>query len=301
MLLVRVGLSYIGCRCVPVVAATFTLSIRTNPMDTHFPVCRRSHHPVSNPATLAMRKIPEKERLIRKPEALLTLLLEACYAWTDTAPDERGDILAILRFCAVVFVGAVVVVVSLLGMAQPLALNPPSVEAIFTSHAAGACFAFQPEASCRCFLLPRYPRYSICCPSVHLSGIHCFAHLLLCSMNGISLTSDHDIDSSRPPSFTFYVGSLKASCRPFVTALAVAPLAPLPPLTGFLFRRRFLGLSSNTMVLPLSTVLETPSAMEAAWELLECVPTRQEDVDGSLQDRVDALEGHLYSTQVLQT
>ncbi|CAM9252402.1 unnamed protein product [Scytosiphon promiscuus] len=42
-------------------------------------------------------------------------------------------------------------------------------------------------------------------------------------------------------------------------------------------------------------------AMEAAWELLECVPTRQDDVDGSLQDRADALEGHLYSTQVLRT
>eukprot|EP00752_Nemacystus_decipiens_P018330 g16445.t1 len=42
-------------------------------------------------------------------------------------------------------------------------------------------------------------------------------------------------------------------------------------------------------------------ALEAAWDLLECVPTRQESVDASLQDRVDALEGHLYATQVLQT
>ncbi|CAM9902098.1 unnamed protein product, partial [Ectocarpus sp. 4 AP-2014] len=42
-------------------------------------------------------------------------------------------------------------------------------------------------------------------------------------------------------------------------------------------------------------------AMEAAWNLLECVPTRQPNVDASLQDRVDALEGHLYATQVLQT
>lgn len=42
-------------------------------------------------------------------------------------------------------------------------------------------------------------------------------------------------------------------------------------------------------------------AMEAAWDLLECVPTRQDSVDASLQDRVDALEGHLYATQVLQT
>lgn len=41
------------------------------------------------------------------------------------------------------------------------------------------------------------------------------------------------------------------------------------------------------------------AAMEAAWELLESVPTRSDDVDASLQDRVDALERHLYSTQVL--
>ncbi|CAM9861553.1 unnamed protein product [Pylaiella littoralis] len=42
-------------------------------------------------------------------------------------------------------------------------------------------------------------------------------------------------------------------------------------------------------------------AMEAAWDLLECVPARQPNVDASLQDRADALEGHLYATQVLQT
>lgn len=42
------------------------------------------------------------------------------------------------------------------------------------------------------------------------------------------------------------------------------------------------------------------AALEAAWELLECMPSRREDVDALLQDRVDALEGHLYATQVLQ-
>lgn len=33
--------------------------------------------------------------------------------------------------------------------------------------------------------------------------------------------------------------------------------------------------------------------------MLECIPSRREDVDASLQDRADALEGHLYATEVL--
>lgn len=39
--------------------------------------------------------------------------------------------------------------------------------------------------------------------------------------------------------------------------------------------------------------------MEAAWDLLECIPARLDSVDASLQDRADALEGHLYATEVL--
>lgn len=39
--------------------------------------------------------------------------------------------------------------------------------------------------------------------------------------------------------------------------------------------------------------------MEAAWDLLECIPTRMDSVDASLQDKADALEGHLFATEVL--
>lgn len=35
-------------------------------------------------------EVPEKDRLLRSPEALLTLLLRSCYAWTEMAPDRRG-------------------------------------------------------------------------------------------------------------------------------------------------------------------------------------------------------------------
>lgn len=42
-------------------------------------------------ATNQPGKVPENDRLIRKPEALLTLLLDTCYAWTETAPDQRGE------------------------------------------------------------------------------------------------------------------------------------------------------------------------------------------------------------------
>lgn len=43
----------------------------------------------------------------------------------------------------------------------------------------------------------------------------------------------------------------------------------------------------------------TFAAMEAAWDLLECIPARMDSVDASLQDKADALEGHLYATEVL--
>lgn len=43
------------------------------------------------PLTFATLKVPENDRLIRRPEALLTLLLDACYAWAGTAPDEKGE------------------------------------------------------------------------------------------------------------------------------------------------------------------------------------------------------------------
>ena len=39
-----------------------------------------------------LAKVPEDERLIRSPEALLTLLLEACYAWSETAPPPKGNL-----------------------------------------------------------------------------------------------------------------------------------------------------------------------------------------------------------------
>ena len=69
-----------------------------------------------------------------------------------------------------------------------------------------------------------------------------------------------------------------------------------PPDLGGKYSRHVSGLNCLAVSLHDSLL-----ALEAAWDLLECVPTRQASVDASLQDRVDALEGHLYATQVLQT
>lgn len=63
-----------------------TLSVLTPP-----PSQRVNVLGVSGVFATVFQKVPENDRLIRKPEALLTLLLDACYAWSETAPDERGE------------------------------------------------------------------------------------------------------------------------------------------------------------------------------------------------------------------
>lgn len=41
-------------------------------------------------ATASRPEVPARDRPINAPEGLLTLFLDACYAWTETAPDRRG-------------------------------------------------------------------------------------------------------------------------------------------------------------------------------------------------------------------